>query len=730
MMSAPNFLKDIKQECLLFHINDDGKKEFDRRCFGKGYSVEQAEALKLPNQTIGIMYDIKETEYVVVDIDTDTYTPEDLYNDTDIDSCYVKGNTKGFHVWMQIKDKSAEFKKNKVDCGRHSTIDFLGEKVFERLGKEWIHDDPCYLNEEHIKKAFITGTFEKRVISNNKSAVVSNSKLLENLINIIDVKYCNNRNDWVKIVLAIRKVGLDFEIADKWSQLSGGYTQNGMETLWNSYTSNELITVGEGTIRYYAKKSSPTEYAKLTIPEGEEAINMKRLINLRPDKREEDPKMAMFDDLNKSVQAELKKQNKNQDALAVQEELKMKIEYFEKFHFKVMAPACFGRLAYNSIHLETSAELEHQYDPVMIGDNSFVRMWKKSHNIRTYENVDFLPYPRECKSYTLNTYNGMKATRIQGGQGDFSIFLKHLDVLTGHDEKGTEYLINYLAHLVQRPGELPRVALVFQSEQGVGKNIFFENFAKYLLGNEYLLATADMDKIVGRFPVINNKLMVIMDETSGKDSFSNSDKIKNIITAEQIAWERKGVDATTINNCGRYMFFSNNMTPVKIEQSDRRYVVFKCSTDVQNNTEYFTKLMSTFKDEGAIKSFYDFLSSTDISNWDSINHRPLTKAYADIKAASTPAMATYLMEQMNLYENAEETEKAMYTKQPATDVFNNFKSWLSQNGFTKIDYNSTKFGRELSDYDGVEKKRGGNGVSYTFDFDTLSKYLEKRGWSV
>ena len=730
-MNQPAFLKDIKQECLLFHIDEQNKKVFDNRCFGKGYNQDQVMALKQSNQKVGTMYYIKDTNYVVVDIDATDYTTEDLFNDSDIDSCYVKGNTKGFHVWMQLKEtKTDEFKKNKVDCGLYTTIDFLGDKVFECAGKEWIEDEPVYLTEEQITKTFRSGTFQKRIVSQNKSASSSNLELLEKIVALIDIKYCNNRSDWVKIVLAMKKSGLSFEIASNWSKLSGGYTENGMEVVWNSYTSNDLITAGEGTIRYYAKKSSPTEYAKLTTPVGEDAIDIKRLINLKPVKPAVDPKMAMFNDLNKAAQNELKKQQEQQEEDQIKQEIAMKIEYFEKFHFKVMSPACFGRLAYNSVHLETSPELEHQYDPVMIGTKTFVNLWKKSHNIRTYENVDFLPHPKECKHYTLNTFNGLKAARIASGQGDYSVFLNHLKVLTGHDEKGTEYLIDYLAHLIQRPGELPRVALVFQSEQGVGKNVFFESFAKYLLGLEYLLATADMDKVIGRFPMINNKLMVIMDETSGKDSFSNSDKIKNIITAEQIAWERKGIDGTTINNCGRYLFFSNNLTPVKIEQSDRRYVVFRCANDVQNNTVYFDKLISAFKDEGTIKSFYDFLLARDISKWDSINHRPMTKAYADIKAANTPPMATYLLEQMNAHEHADECDKDMYVKQPATDIYNNFKAWLVQNGFTKMDYTSTKFGRELCDYDGVDKKRSNSGFVYSFDYVKMHEFCEKKGWNV
>ena len=72
----------------------------------------------------------------------------------------------------------------------------------------------------------------------------------------------------------------------------------------------------------------------------------------------------------------------------------------------------------------------------------------------------------------------------------------------------------------------------------------------------------------------------------------------------------------------------------------------------------------------------------------------------------------------------------MYGKQPATDIFNNFKLWLTQSGFTKMDYTITKFGREICDYEGLEKKRISSGVVYTIDYAKLKMFLEKRGWNV
>ena len=62
---------------------------------------------------------------------------------------------------------------------------------------------------------------------------------------------------------------------------------------------------------------------------------------------------------------------------------------------------------------------------------------------------------------------------------------------------------------------------------------------------------------------------------NGKDSFTGSEVLKNLIVSPKISFEEKNVMTCMVNNCNRFVFFSNNDTPVKIELSDRRFVVFE-----------------------------------------------------------------------------------------------------------------------------------------------------------
>ena len=727
VITQPAFLNEIPQEHLLFSVDETGKKQFDKRCFNKGFTREQVEALKQDNQEIGVMYYIKDTNYVVVDIDSNDYSVEDLFNDSDIDSCYVKGNTKGHHIWCCMKDKTDEFKKNKVDCGNHATIDFLGEKVFERIGKEWTHDDACFLHDHQVEKCFKQNTFVKAVRPTSNCSS-ENDKTIIKLIDLIDKKYCDDRLVWIKLVLAMKKSKLDFSVADNWSKKSQKYDYQAVETTWNSYEI-DAITSTIGTIKWYAKKSSPQEYENV-IREDARFINIIYLQSLEADKALVLELPSNFEDFATKVKADEKEKVKKSVNEWINATYRLKKKYFEKFVAKVNKPAVFVRFDRDEAFIIQLADLKHIYGSVNIGREKFIDMWLNDVYARCYENINFLPPPKHCGEETYNTYIGLRASRLKGGNANFDLFLEHIKILCGNDDVGAEYLINYLAHSVQKVGELPLVALVFQSEPGVGKNVFFEGFVNSVFGKEYLLQTADIDKVIGRFPMISSKLYIIMDETNGKDSFSNSDKIKNIITADSVAFEKKGVDGTTINNCGRYLFFSNNLTPVKIENHDRRYVVFKCANDRKGDRPYFNKMLDMFKDDNVVKSFYDFLMARDISNWSAPATRPITDAYNAIKEANIPAMATYLYEEYCKYEYAELETKTDMSKRLAMPFFTQYQFWLNKNGWTKTEITSTKFGREMVSYEGITKSKTRDGMVYTIDYDTLKEFLKSKGVKV
>jgi phage/plasmid-associated DNA primase len=243
-----------------------------------------------------------------------------------------------------------------------------------------------------------------------------------------------------------------------------------------------------------------------------------------------------------------------------------------------------------------------------------------------------------------------------------------------------------------------------------------------------------MEKIIGRFNMNHNKLLVIMDEVQTRDSFTNSEAIKNMITAETLQWERKGCDAVSIMNLARSIMFSNGLLPVKIEATDRRFQLMECSDAVRNNTTYFKQFYEFMKDDKTARAIYDMLMKRDLSSWDSTNDRVITSAYRDVQRAATPPMALFLEKKLLEYENYGSYEDvggqdaADLTKIASNELFKEFNYWLHENGFTKMEYTITKYGREIVSYAGIEKKKSMGIMKISIDYKTLKEGLVEKGY--
>mgnify|MGYP003642118342 CR=1 FL=1 len=750
--TPPDFLQNIPCEYIVCPNEKKKDVKWNPRGIKQNWGMEQAMYECSSKEHVECKYDLKGTNLLVIDIDVDDYSIDDLWEDTEIDSTYVKGNTKGLHVYVEVIDGKED--ANVVNCMKKCVGDYIGSQVFERLDKDWTGEIAHQVTQVELNKCFhmdkVVKIPKQKVINDN--TISPNLYELKEIVDIIDIKYLDNRSDWIKIVLAAKACGMHENDAAALSAKSKNYSDDGFYTLWESYDV-DAITVTKGTLIYYARESNREAYQSVYEKyrkNPEDVMDIHKLISMKvePEEIEEiipSPSLQKrLDDYTKLTKKEQKDVQQDLDTLrkergvlvreskdlASNMTMSLRMDYFQKYHFKLMHPKCYGRLHYNNLDLPTEKDLLHQYgnvfnEPDADGKKAlFVNDWKHNEYIRTYNTLDFLPPPTICNKHTYNTFNGFECDRI-GEVEDVNIdlFLNHIEVLTGHDKKGTEYLLDYLAHMIQRPGELPRVALVFQSKQGVGKNIFFENFVRCLLGDCYLLQTAEMDKVLGRFSMIDNKIMVIMDETSGKDSFQNSDKIKNLITAQKLTWEKKFGDPIRVKNCGRYIFFSNNDTPVKIEILDRRFVVYRCSNDFINDIPYFSKMMVQFEDERYQKALSKFFKERDISKWDSTNDRPITDAYKDIQSSNIPKIANWLEEKIYEFHvsQSQDGEFEMH-RFHATTFYKSFKTWLTDGG-NNYEYTSTKFGRDLKKYNGIEKKRSARGQEYVIDYEKLKDFM-------
>lgn len=530
-------------------------------------------------------------------------------------------------------------------------------------------------------------------------------------VSIIDQSNFEPYEKWWKFQQASANLLIPFDIYDKFMRNCQGYDQEKNREIYERPISNKKEKLGWKHIYDLAFASNPEKKVELDARWGKDLFCKYKF-------------RSIFNKFNADEENEEKRTNQ---AKEIHYEM---IKYWEKYHFKVKKPYCFACKTDNGFNFISDTELHKIYENLHFKFDSktpaFTKQWVHEFNIKEFSAYDFCPPPMPISDDKFNLFNGFVHEKIlpfkmtsEEIKDNCRIFIKHLWYLSGKNNLVLDYILDYLAHMVQDPGELPRTSILFKSEQGVGKNLFFESFADKILGEEYLLSTANIDHILGRFPLINQKIMVLLDEVNGQDSFLANDKIKNFITSKKITYERKGIDGVDINNCSRMLFFTNNETPIKIEQSDRRFVVVECASDMMNNTTYFKALLAAFNNKKMIWAFAQFLLNRNIAEWDSTNDRPITNLYKQIKTQAVPTNVKFFLEYSSFdFENE-------YSGKQLFDMYLTF-CMLHPKKFSPI--SEMTFLKKLKDMTFLNKIRKRDSNTYLFVKEDHDKFIiENRG---
>jgi hypothetical protein len=337
---------------------------------------------------------------------------------------------------------------------------------------------------------------------------------------------------------------------------------------------------------------------------------------------------------------------------------------FEKCFFKVMNP-----LLYVQVKKGGKLEIKNRSDFINTFENKwclkmvcykgeweeerkqFVPQWLKDSSMRTFDALEFCPPQKVPQTDAYNIFNGFAADKIAvPSSGNVEPMLKHVHVLAGNDDTAMDYLVATCADIIQKPGQLPGIASVFRGKQGCGKNVFLEFFGYKILGKDLAFHTAKPDQdLFGRFQNGRvNKLMIRVNETKGKDTFPNADQLKDMITAPTFNYDAKGINSVTMDNYARMFFTTNNDNPVKIEEIDRRFVVYDCGDDYVGNHEYFEGLIEYCSDPANARAFYEYLKTYDMSGVN-LKNRPITDGYKEMKKASVPIEFSFLESMIEKY---------------------------------------------------------------------------------
>jgi hypothetical protein len=270
------------------------------------------------------------------------------------------------------------------------------------------------------------------------------------------------------------------------------------------------------------------------------------------------------------------------------------------------------------------------------------------------ETREFIPYadknPFIPEIDVYNSFDGFNYKydeNFENNEKKIKYILNHIKkVLAADNKKSYEYLLNWMAHIVQNPKRKTGVCNVFISEQRTGKNIFFEWFGKNIIGKKYYLCINNINNLINRFnSETADKLFTILDEMQMYDRNQRfQDQLKSIITQSQTRIENKGMEPFLTNDYNNFVMFTNNDNPVNLDNSDKRYAMFNVSSCYKGNEDYYNKLAEELKNEEKQEIFYHFLLNRDLSNFNPERDIPKNSLKTKLQVDSSNITTRYMID--------------------------------------------------------------------------------------
>jgi len=251
-------------------------------------------------------------------------------------------------------------------------------------------------------------------------------------------------------------------------------------------------------------------------------------------------------------------------------------------------------------------------------DTSLVAKFMHHPSTQMFRGLEFHPRPRN--KLALNTWVGPTAVPCEG---DPSIIIQYLEtVICDGDKASSEYLLDYLAHMLQRPEEKPGIMIVLLGGQGTGKGTFYSLLRS--IWRRTTLMVQDVEQIVGRFNAsLECNYVIFLDEALFRGNKSGTEKLKSVTTEPTIHIEQKHQPTRTIESVHRLFAATNQLHFGHVDRDDRRYLFLRLSSHRAQDTAYFASVHWAIEDQGTLGAFVRHLYQRDLSSRN-IRLRPLT----------------------------------------------------------------------------------------------------------
>lgn len=227
-----------------------------------------------------------------------------------------------------------------------------------------------------------------------------------------------------------------------------------------------------------------------------------------------------------------------------------------------------------------------------------------------------------------------------------ALILKHRDNLIAEPDY-RRWFTDFLAYLVQKPGQKVRWVPLIQGCEGCGKT-FWADLMSVALGKRNVSKLAGSNILEGTHNdwAYGTQLVVIEEiRVIGHNRHAVMDKLKPCISDDRISLRRMYEAARTVPNITNYVMFTNYQDSLAVTEHTRRYFVISSpmqrEEDVKamGGAEYFKPLFAMLDENpGGVRAFFENYKIS--SDFDPEGRAPVTTYLKELaENASSPLAA-------------------------------------------------------------------------------------------
>jgi hypothetical protein len=261
-----------------------------------------------------------------------------------------------------------------------------------------------------------------------------------------------------------------------------------------------------------------------------------------------------------------------------------------------------------------------------------------------------------------STLNYWIEPSINPKQGDWFVIQEFIHtVICNNNVVLFDYVVRYLAHMLQCPEEKPGIMVVFLSGQGTGKGTFYK-----LLGRVWqwtTLQVSDIGEAIGQFNAsLERNYVVCMDEALFAGDKKSLDKLKSLVTEPTCRIEQKHQPSRTIDSYHRLFAASNHDHFAHVDKDDRRFLFIRLSSVHKQDQIYFDAVNDALDNDDAIAAMMYDLLNLNLAGFN-IRKRPLTEEHLSQRLQSLSGFERYWYEvlQSGMFDGFHEWDKSQFT---------------------------------------------------------------------